>query len=366
MRNRGAKAKRRKEKSASPPRATDRRSRGNVNTKKDSSGRGGAKKKSASNRAESESEYSDSLDSLIGSSSEDDGEELRKERARLREQRGPEGVYADDDDDTCAIVSIALFLVVFGVAIYAYWLMLQGQANGEGNGNMNRHRRRRGGRQVQASEYQVRVSLNEFLEGSKKTITHERQALCPVCTGLELQPEDCPDCAGHRVQVNQQRDFFSGRIHRTCYCAYNVDLTLDIQPGLHDRDIVRLEGQGNRHPGAHPGDVVVQLLEREHSRFERIDNIHLKTRMEISLKEALLGFEKEIKHVNPKRLVTVSRSGGTITKPSEIVRVPGKGMPLKEKAWSGQTHGDLMVEVSVRFPTKISKENKIKIAELFD
>ena len=351
MRKRVA-AKGRKGKSISPPRATD-RSKRTVNKKK----RGGERGKRASGG--NETDDSGSVDSLTDTSSEEDEEYLRmRERLAQKEEF--------EDNDTCIIFSIIIFLAVFAVAIFFYWTALQGNSRNGGNGNMYRQRQRRGNQQVQDSEYQVSVSLNEFLEGSKKTITHQRQALCPVCTGQQLREEDCPDCKGHRVQMNQQRDFFSGRIHRTCYCQFDVDLTVDITPGLRDRDVVRLEGQGNRHPHAYPGDVVVHLLQREHSRFERIDHIHLKTKMQISLKEALLGFEKKIKHVNPKREVTVSRVDGTITGPNDIVRVPGKGMPLKEKSWSGQTHGDLMVEVAVRFPTKLSKETKEKFAQLFD
>ena len=61
------------------------------------------------------------------------------------------------------------------------------------------------------------------------------------------------------MEKETQRDFFSGRIYHTCYCNYHVSLPVHVKKGMEHGDIIRLDGEGNRHPNAYNGDVVFQL-----------------------------------------------------------------------------------------------------------
>lgn len=49
--------------------------------------------------------------------------------------------------------------------------------------------------------------------------------------------------------------------------------------------------------------------------------------MEITLKEALLGFKKKIKHLD-NHFIKINKEG--ITKPGEIQTIKGEGMPHHE------------------------------------
>jgi DnaJ-class molecular chaperone len=73
----------------------------------------------------------------------------------------------------------------------------------------------------------------------------------------------------------------------------------------------------------------------------------------ITLKEALLGFIKEIKHLDGHE-VELDRFG-KVTKPGFIHKIPGEGMPYSD--YSGNI-GDLIVTYKVTFPTTLTDEQK--------
>ena len=279
-----------------------------------------------------------------------------------KKQSGASGT----DSDTADFDDLGLFLVLFVILsilfLTAFWFWSVNNAPQQNvAGRRYRH-------QVQESQYTLHVSLLDAYSGAAKIVRHERQAVCPVCTGRKLSAAECPDCAGRHVHVHAQRDFFSGRVHRQCFCTYDVDLTVEVPPGSTSGDVLRLEGEGNRHPNANPGDVVLTLLESEHSRFERFEKVHLKTKIKITLREALLGFDKEIQHLSRKRTVKVRQPPGRTTQHGEFVVVRGEGMPFKEKGWqSSIVYGNLYVEVAIVFPqgTRLAPEIRRQFEELF-
>ncbi|KAA8549101.1 hypothetical protein F0562_000785 [Nyssa sinensis] len=70
--------------------------------------------------------------------------------------------------------------------------------------------------------------------------------------------------------------------------------------------------------------------------------------------QALVGFEKNIKHLD-ERLVDISSKG--ITKPKEVRKFKGEGMPLHFSS----KKGDLYVAFEVLFPTSLTEDQKTKI-----
>merc|ERR1712216_92771 len=76
-------------------------------------------------------------------------------------------------------------------------------------------------------------------------------------------------------------------------------------------------------PGQIPGDVIVELKQKSHPDFRR-DGNDLHANLDITLKEALLGFSKTLVHLDGHP-VTISEDG--VTKPGQIRKVAGEGMP---------------------------------------
>lgn len=100
---------------------------------------------------------------------------------------------------------------------------------------------------------------------------------------------------------------------------------------------------------------------------ETINNDHSFTRngddlthdIFISLKEALLGFKKEIKHLDD-RIINVSRD--SVTQPGHVIKVKGEGMPKHQRS----EKGDLYVTVNVLIPTELDEKQKQIAKTLFE
>lgn len=71
------------------------------------------------------------------------------------------------------------------------------------------------------------------------------------------------------------------------------------------------------------GEIVFKIETNPHPIFER-DKNDLRTTVKITLKQALLGFEKELVHLD-NRKIKLSRT--KVTKPGEIEKIRGEGMP---------------------------------------
>ena len=65
--------------------------------------------------------------------------------------------------------------------------------------------------------------------------------------------------------------------------------------------------------------------------------------MTISLLESLVGFSKQIRHLDGHS-VTVARAD--VTKPGLVMAIDREGMPIHEQA----DFGNLLVEFTVKFP----------------
>ena len=110
-----------------------------------------------------------------------------------------------------------------------------------------------------------------------------------------------------------------------------------------------------------PGHLIFTILELPHPTFKRERN-DLHTVMQVTLKEALLGFEKEIKHLDD-HIVTVKKDG--VVQPGDIVKVRGEGMPVHQ---SSET-GDLYVKIEIVFPSELTekqKESKIYLIDIIN
>ena len=82
-----------------------------------------------------------------------------------------------------------------------------------------------------------------------------------------------------------------------------IDLT--IPPGVHDRQTLRLKGQGMPgFEGGEPGDAYVELHVQPHPYFERKDqNIHMD--LPVSVPEAVLGCRIEVPTIDGPVTITV-------------------------------------------------------------
>jgi DnaJ-class molecular chaperone len=125
-----------------------------------------------------------------------------------------------------------------------------------------------------------------------------------------------------------------------------IDLT--IPPGVHDRQMLRLKGQGMPgFEGGPPGDAYVEVHIQPHALFERKDNnVHIE--LPVSLAEAVLGGRIEVPTIDGPVTMTIPKGSNTGT----TLRLRGKGIVDPK---TGQ-RGDQYVRLKVVLPRTADPE----------
>jgi molecular chaperone DnaJ len=227
--------------------------------------------------------------------------------------------------------------------------------------------------------YDMEIGLDEAFHGKQAAIEIEVAAMCEPCDGAGAEPgtgtRRCNLCGGHG-QVRAQQGFFM--VERTCPTCHGrgeviekpcrscrgegrVDTpqTLDvaIPPGVDTGTRIRLAGKGEVGPfGAPAGDLYIFIHVRRHPVFER-DGTNLVTRVPIAFTTAALGGEIEIPGLDGQR-ITVEIPAGIQS--GKQLRKRGAGMPVLQ----ARGRGDLVTEVVVETPSKLSARQKELLREL--
>ena len=243
-----------------------------------------------------------------------------------------------------------------------------GSAFGGGGGGARQHNRR--GADLR---YDMQVTLEEAFRGKSPEIEIEVSKACETCDGTGATPgtserqcnlcsgmgsvrakqglfvieRPCPACNGRgSVIENPCRDCRGeGRVDRA------QTLKVDIPAGVDTGTRIRLTAKGEAgQRGAPPGDLYIFLHVAPHSVFER-EGTTLATRVPVSFTTAALGGCVEIPDldgsINRLDIPAGIQSG-------KQLRVRGAGMPVLQ----GRGRGDLVAEIVVETPTKLSRRQK--------
>jgi molecular chaperone DnaJ len=146
------------------------------------------------------------------------------------------------------------------------------------------------------------------------------------------------------------------RKHRT--------LQVRIPPGVDDGARIRLSGEGDAGGKGGPrGDLYIFLSVKPHELFER-DGLDLLCTVPVAMSTAALGGEIEApclkETANCEARMTVKVPEGAQT--GRTIRLKGKGMP----SLRSRERGDLVVELFVETPTKLTARQKELMRELAD
>ncbi|KAF9128831.1 DnaJ- protein scj1 [Mortierella sp. 14UC] len=234
---------------------------------------------------------------------------------------------------------------------------------------------------------ELEVTLEELYSGKSIEIEVSKQIVCPHCSGSGARSSEdvvtCSGCQGQGVKIvkhmlapgmfqqfRQTCDQCGGKgktirahcpvCHGTKVQRGSEQLTIVIEPGLADGSTIVFDGEGDEGPEVHAGDVVFEIRTRPHATFERRQDA-LYTYVTITLEQALLGFDLEIKHLDG-RAVKLTR-GQEVTPFGFVQTLKGQGMPIKG---SRGDFGDMFVEYKVVFPEKLSKDQRRLLEVAFD
>ncbi len=139
-------------------------------------------------------------------------------------------------------------------------------------------------------------------------------------------------------------------------------LTVKIPAGVRNGTEMRFPGKGM--PGATgmpPGDLFITFRVTIPEPFQRIGD-HLGVGVEIDFVQASLGDVVEIPVVDPGKTNGVGKAKLKIpagTQPGTQLLIKGKGMPK----FNSNSRGDVIVQVFVKIPKKLSKQQKRLLEE---
>ena len=221
----------------------------------------------------------------------------------------------------------------------------------------------------------MKLSLEDIHSGIYKKIKYKRNDSCNDCNSQGGETSTCNACRGTGQVVRIASTPF-GKIQNTTICpkcngegsvivkpckkcnGLGVKLkeeTIDfeIPKGVMDGEYITIRGKGNSIKRGVSGDLIINMVEIPHNVFKR-NNQDIHQRIKLSYKDLVLGCSPELETLDGKIRITIKEG----TDVGHILRVPKKGL---ERAGN---IGDMMVEVWVDIPKKISKEDKIIIESL--
>ena len=251
-----------------------------------------------------------------------------------------------------------------------------------------RGRQRSGPARGQDLRYDLEITLEQAYAGSEVEITVPASINCESCDGSGAKPGTsptvCGSCGGAgRVRASQ--GFFS--IERACpRCGGSGRLVLDpcqechghgqlrkertlqvrIPAGVDDGARIRLAGEGDAGARGGPrGDLYIFLSVRPHDLFDR-EGLDLLCTVPVPMAVAALGGDIEAPCLmggeacdgNCKIEVKVPEGSQT----GRTVRLKGRGMP----SLRSRERGDLVVELFVETPTKLTARQKELMREFSD
>ncbi|MFH1625579.1 MAG: molecular chaperone DnaJ, partial [Pseudomonadota bacterium] len=239
-------------------------------------------------------------------------------------------------------------------------------------------RRRTPARRGADLRYDLELSFEEAAFGRETEIEVPKFVQCDTCEGTGASPGtypvNCPGCQG-RGQVMRSQGFFSisttcpncngegkiianpcqdcrgtGRVRR------KKRVSVKIPGGVEDGSRLRLRGEGEEgERGGLPGDLHVVVHVLPHPFFERAGD-DIVCLVPISFTQAALGAEIEIPTLNGARTITIPRA----TQSGYAIHLRGEGTYHLR----GAGRGDQIVQVIVKTPTKLTKQQEELLKEL--
>ena len=132
-------------------------------------------------------------------------------------------------------------------------------------------------------------------------------------------------------------------------------INIQIPPGIDHGQQIRYEGMGDDSiPGLKPGDLLVNVIVREHPRYRR-EGTSLIVEREVSVWDALLGASIEIQTLDRKTLSMNLLPG---TQPDTVMSCKGEGLPNMRT----RQRGNLLIKIKVSIP-KILQPEQINLIQ---
>lgn len=218
-----------------------------------------------------------------------------------------------------------------------------------------------------------KVSLEDIYKGKVSKLALQKSVICSQCEGrggkegavktcagcngagmktmmrqmgpmIQRFQTICPDCQGEG-EIIRERDRCKRCSGKKTVVERKV-LHVHVDRGVKSGHKIEFRGEGDQMPGVLAGDVVFEIEQKPHTRFQRKED-DLFYHAEIDLLTALGGGQIYIEHLD-ERWLTVNIYPGEPITPGAIKVIKGQGMPSMRH----HDFGNLYIQFDVKFPDK--------------
>lgn len=248
-------------------------------------------------------------------------------------------------------------------------------------GSGGSYRSRRSMRKGSDLRVNLKLTLEDILNGVNKKIKIKREVLCKSCNGNGgSNPRTCMKCNGmgrvrktlttvlgtQVVETSCDNCDGKGKINtKNCNSCGSMgveikDEVVDISvpKGVEDGMALEMKGKGNEIKNGNNGNLVIVISIEDNPKFERRgpDIIFNKN---ISVMEAILGGEVNISTLESDVKIEIERG----TQSGKTLRLRGKGLPYINH---NNKRGDLIVKINVVIPKNLSEEEYSTLNSISD
>ena len=220
-------------------------------------------------------------------------------------------------------------------------------------------------------ETSLEIPFRTAARGGKVTVELEVNEECETCRGSGAAPgaamKTCPECTGRGVVSFGQGGFAVNRPCPVCLGRGQVPsipcptcngtgevrtrkkVAITVPPGVDTGSKIRLKGQGGK--GASngpPGDLLITFNVLADKFYQR-EGLDVIATLPLNIAQATLGSKVSVNTLDGKKVVIRIPQG---TPSGKRFRVRGQGIH------KGAEHGDLIVEVRIEAPDKLSEEQE--------
>ena len=238
--------------------------------------------------------------------------------------------------------------------------------------------RRRNAMRGSDLRHDLEISLEDAYTGRTVDLSIDTTVKCQPCDGSGAKPgtsaRTCNICEG-RGQVRARQGFFV--IEQTCPTCRGVgqviadpcdrcrgegrsekrrSLQVNVPAGVDEGTRIRLSGEGEAGVRGGPnGDLYIFIHLARHAVFQR-EGSTLFARCPVSITTAALGGSIEVPGLDRAKHEVRIPAG---IQSGKQLRVRGAGMPVL----NGRGHGDMVIQVEVETPTKLSARQRELLEE---
>ena len=235
---------------------------------------------------------------------------------------------------------------------------------------------RGGGRRVRKGSnlrVKLKLSLEDIVNGVQKKIKVQKLVAasgveftnCSSCRGsgqvtrvtntilgAMQTASTCPNCKGSGQMISKRPNGVDSSGLEKKETIIEIEIPAGVEEGMQ----LSMQGKGNEAPGGGvAGDLIIAIEEIEHEHLVR-NGTDLLYQLGITFSDAVIGTSIEIPMVSGKAKIKIPPG----TQSGKNLRLRSKGIPDV----NGSGRGDMIVNIQVFTPQKISKEEKDLLLKL--